>query len=83
MLASDSVTTFRVQLVLDEQVIASDEFKVATNSYTRFSSKVKGIDPSTNSGDEIKLVVELLEGDRGGIASDRNEPSYIEIPEQN
>ncbi|MFZ2096528.1 MAG: hypothetical protein WAV05_07800 [Anaerolineales bacterium] len=83
MLASDSITTFRVEIVVNGQVIASDEFTATSSSYERFSSKVSGIDPSTNSGDEIQLVVELLEGDRGGIGSDRIEPSYIDIPEQN
>jgi hypothetical protein len=83
MLASDSVTTFRVEIVVNGQVVASDEFTAKSSSYERFSSKVSGIDPSTNSGDEIQLVVKLLEGDRGGIGSDSIEPSYIDIPEQN
>ena len=83
LFASLSTTTFKATILVEGQAVASKDFASSSTTYTRFTSTVTGIDPSTSNGDEIKLYVQWTSGANGAMASGPGSAaSYIAIPEQ-
>ncbi|MCB0143857.1 MAG: hypothetical protein KDE50_28445 [Caldilineaceae bacterium] len=81
VLASPSSTTFKAELKVGDQTIASDTFSVNSRTYTRYSSTVTGVDPQTKAGDILTLHVSIIAGREGGIlsAAPPND-SYVAVP---
>jgi parallel beta-helix repeat protein len=80
-LGSDSSTTFKIEVIINGTTVAT--FPLLTVPYDPyyqpFSGNVIGLDPTTQSGDEVMLKITKISGGIGSI-SYAGTASYITIP---
>jgi hypothetical protein len=83
-LASSRSTTFGAQLLANGEELATYYFEAGSTTYRRFTAELDGIDPTTTSGDLLRLRVWHQQGSQGGLlmGPPPNADSYIIIPEQ-
>ena len=80
--ASSSSTIFETEIVVSDQVLASAVFTSTSTTYERFTTKITGIDPSTQAGDTLILRVRHHSGSNGGLVMGGPPyDSFILIPE--
>ncbi len=59
--------TVLAEIIVNEQILSSSQFVVTSDDFTRYSSRVDGINPSTSAGDILTLRISLVAGSVANI----------------
>lgn len=76
-IASLGRTHFRMEILVDNDVVASKDFWVLNSDYAYRTGYIEGIKPNVSAGVQVKLQITIIDGAGGGVTWGGGVDAYI------